>query len=67
MIANAQKSVVLIDSSKFSRAAFVRIAGWEAVDHVIVDDTLGAPTRRWIKRKVAGHTFVPIDHNKETP
>jgi len=66
MIANAGQSVLVVDSSKFSQTSFVRIAGWEAIDRVITDDGLGAPTRRWIREKVAGHTFVPFDP-KETP
>ena len=61
MIANAQQSILLSDRSKFTRKAFVRIAGWEAVDHVIVDDGLHARARRWIKNKVAGHTLVSAD------
>jgi DeoR/GlpR family transcriptional regulator of sugar metabolism len=52
MIGSATKVVLVADSGKFGRTAFVRFATWRTVDAAIVDDGLGAGPRRWLRRQV---------------
>ena len=65
MIASAERAVLLADSSKFGKNAFVRIAGWEAIGHVIVDDGLPSRTRTWLGQNVKALSLVSAT-NQET-
>jgi len=68
MIANAERTVLLADSGKFCGNAFVRIAGWEAVDQLIVDDGLAPDGRTWLAGCDVATTFAPISEEpKESP
>jgi len=59
MIANAQRTLLVADSSKFGRTAFVRFAAWDAVDGWVTDDELPADARRWAKKTVRNVVQVP--------
>jgi len=60
IIGSADRKILLADSSKFGTRAFVRIARWDALDHVIVDDGLPARPRRWLKKAVKKLTLAPV-------
>lgn len=47
IIASAHQTILVADSSKFGKTAFVRIAGWEAIYGMVMDDGLSMDTRRW--------------------
>ena len=47
MIAGAQASCLVADSSKFARRAFVQFAPWELIDHLVTDTGLGPEERAW--------------------
>ncbi len=49
MIAAAQKTIVLADSSKFGKRGFGRICGLEDVDHIITDSGISDHTRHALK------------------
>lgn len=50
IIASADNKVLLADSSKFGRTAFVRFAEWTDIDGAVVDDRLDAAHRRLMTR-----------------
>ena len=52
MIANAQRTILVADSSKFGRTAFVRFAAWDAMAGWVTDKALPADARRWAKKTV---------------
>jgi DeoR/GlpR family transcriptional regulator of sugar metabolism len=60
IMAGAERVVVVADSSKFGRHAFVRIAGWEAVDRLIVDRGLPPGVRARVGKSVASLTLAPV-------
>lgn len=60
MIASSEKVALLVDSGKFGRTAFVRIAGWEDIDMLFVDDGLDAEARKWMKKTVKNHTLAQV-------
>jgi len=60
IIANAQRTILVADSSKFGSIAFIRIAAWEAVDGWVTDDELPADARRWAKK-----TMRSLGQNQE--
>lgn len=49
MIATAQKTIVLADSSKFGKRGFGRICGMEDVDHIITDSGVSEHTLEALK------------------
>ncbi|MCE9613932.1 MAG: DeoR/GlpR family DNA-binding transcription regulator [Lentisphaerae bacterium] len=50
MIANAARTVLVADSSKFGKTAFTRFAGWRQIHQLVTDDGLPAVARRWIPK-----------------
>lgn len=60
MMAAAERVILVADSSKFNRRAFVRICGWKAIGQVIVDDDLPPEARQWLGGQVRDCTFAPI-------
>jgi DeoR/GlpR family transcriptional regulator of sugar metabolism len=60
IIGSADRRILLADSSKFGTPAFVRIARWDALDHVIVDDRLATRHRRWLKKAVKKLILAPV-------
>jgi DeoR/GlpR family transcriptional regulator of sugar metabolism len=60
IIGSADRRILLADSSKFGTPAFVRIAKWDALDHVVVDDQLAARHRRWVKKAVKDLILTPV-------
>jgi len=66
MIASAQHTILVADSSKFGNNAFVRIAGWEAIDHVIVDEGLPQQARTWVGKSIRNHTLVPFNNEEQS-
>lgn len=60
IIGSADRCVLVTDSGKFGTPAFVRIAGWDALDGAIVDDGLAATDRKWLDRAVADLIVVPL-------
>ncbi len=50
MIGCARRVVLVADSSKFGREAFVRYAAWENFQQVITDGGLTSRARKWLKK-----------------
>jgi DeoR/GlpR family transcriptional regulator of sugar metabolism len=65
MCENAERAILLADSSKFGAHATVRIAGWDLLDGLIVDADLPAQARGWARRRVKSCALVPVE--KEEP
>jgi DeoR family fructose operon transcriptional repressor len=66
MVRAAERAVVVADSSKFKRRAFVRFAGWDQIDTVITDDRLPSADRQWFKKVKTRAVIVPVGDGKET-
>jgi len=66
MIASARHTILVADSSKFGKNAFVRIAGWETIDHVIVDDGLPKQFLTWVGKSIINHTLVTFDIDEQS-
>ncbi len=66
MIASAQKVILLLDSSKFEKTNFVRIAGWGNVDMLFVDEHLNAKTVKWLKKTIKNYSLAPIATKEKT-
>ncbi|MEI8243037.1 MAG: DeoR/GlpR family DNA-binding transcription regulator [bacterium] len=62
MIANAQRTILVADSSKFGRTAFVRITAWDAVDGWVTDNELPADARRWANKAVRSLVQVSAEN-----
>jgi DeoR/GlpR family transcriptional regulator of sugar metabolism len=60
VMATAERTVLVADSSKFQRKAFVRFADWKRIDTVITDDRLSTEWRRWLKKAVGNIVFAPV-------
>jgi len=60
MIASAQRTILVADSSKFGNTAFVCIAAWHAIDGLLTDDRLSADARRWGERSLRNLTLAPV-------
>jgi DeoR/GlpR family transcriptional regulator of sugar metabolism len=58
IIDSAQRAILLADSGKFDHPAFVRIANWDALDGMVVDEDLGDANRRWLGKVVANLVFA---------
>jgi len=58
MMAAAQKNVLLADSGKFGKSAFVRFAGWDQVDELICDSRLPAAQKGRLEKTVKHCTWV---------
>lgn len=58
MIAAAQKTIVLADSSKFGRRGFGRICGLEDIDHIITDSGVSKHALDALKSAGIGVTIV---------
>jgi DeoR family transcriptional regulator, fructose operon transcriptional repressor len=58
MIASAAKTVLVADSSKFTKTSFVRFAEWKQVDMVITDKAIEATHKRRLKKAVSEVVFV---------
>ena len=56
-----------IGIAKSGSTVFLRIAGWEALDRVIVDDGLSAQSRKWLGNSVANLTLVPAGDKGKQP
>jgi DeoR/GlpR family transcriptional regulator of sugar metabolism len=59
MIANARRTILVADSSKFGKTAFVRFTGWEKIDCLLVDDGLDKSTQQWVGKAVKDVTLAP--------
>mgnify|MGYP006302055313 FL=1 len=60
MMAGAETSVLVVDSSKFGQHAFVRFAGWDDIDHVVTDDGLTPEHRAWLESAGPGLTYARV-------
>jgi len=58
MIAAAQKTIILTDSSKFGKRGFGRICGLEEVDHIITDNGVSEHTLQQLKEMGIEVTIV---------
>ncbi len=58
MLATAGKTVLVADSEKFGKSAFVRFAQWTDVDELITDSRLGADHLKWVKDAVDTYTLA---------
>ena len=52
MAAGAQRTVLAADHSKFEKTAFVCFAPWTKFTHVVTDDQVPPPVRRWLNKAV---------------
>jgi len=50
MIACAEETVLVADSEKFARRAFVHFADWAEITHLVTDGGLGKDDRRWLAK-----------------
>ncbi|MBN2302385.1 MAG: DeoR/GlpR transcriptional regulator [Lentisphaerae bacterium] len=48
MIENSDKAVLVVDSSKFARTAFVQCASLNEIDTIITDDECSPEVREWV-------------------
>jgi len=60
MIAGSERTLLVLDSSKFARSAFVRFAGWGEVDRVVTDSGIGKGDLRWLRRSVSDVRCVKV-------
>ncbi|MEI6082716.1 MAG: DeoR/GlpR family DNA-binding transcription regulator [Verrucomicrobiota bacterium] len=67
MIAAAGRTILVADSTKFQRRAFVRFAGWEQVDTLITDPRLPSADRRWLSKAIQQVVLAPVLAGEETP
>ena len=58
MIAQAGQAVLVADSGKFGRTAFVRYAAFQDVDVVVTDRTCPARVRTWLRKKAGNALFA---------
>ncbi len=66
MLENAERAVVVADSTKLMQTAFVRYATLEEVGHVITDDGCSRKVRQWLERAVDKLTLVSTDRTDRT-
>ena len=60
MIANASRTLLVADSSKFGKTSFARFAGWNQIEGIITDSGMAAASRRWLGRITKSATFAPV-------
>jgi DeoR/GlpR family transcriptional regulator of sugar metabolism len=48
MIASAEETILVADSDKFTRRAFVHFACWLEITHLVTDNSVGEDARRWL-------------------
>jgi DeoR/GlpR family transcriptional regulator of sugar metabolism len=58
-IAHAERSIVALDSSKFTQHSFVRIAGWEQIHGVVTDARLPREAHEWLAKAVREVHLAP--------
>ncbi|MGM5469566.1 DeoR/GlpR family DNA-binding transcription regulator [Flavobacteriaceae bacterium LMO-SS05] len=58
MLASAQKTIVLADSSKFGKKSFARICGLEQIDEIITDRGISAANQKKLEGKGIKVTIV---------
>lgn len=58
MVAAAEKVILLVDSSKFSRLALVRICGWDKIAQIITDQNLPSDIARHLEETGVEVTIV---------
>lgn len=60
MIAVARESWLVVDSSKFTRRAFVQFADWGQIAHLVTDTALSDEDRQWVSERTgAVHLVEP--------
>lgn len=57
MIAGADEAILVADSSKFGRSAFVRFAGWDKIAWVVTDDRIAPDARAWLQKAAGSVEF----------
>ena len=67
MIASAQKTIVLADSSKFGKRGFSKIADMEEVDHIITDSGINPSTAAQIEDMGIKLTIVDVPQSASFP
>jgi DeoR/GlpR family transcriptional regulator of sugar metabolism len=60
MLANAARTLLVADSSKFGKTAFARIANWSDIDLLVTDAGLPRAVRRWVG-KIVTYSAVGAD------
>ncbi|HOS43352.1 MAG TPA: hypothetical protein PK794_06650, partial [Armatimonadota bacterium] len=50
MIASAEETVLVADSDKFAKRAFVHFADWAEITHLVTDSGLGKDDQRWLAK-----------------
>lgn len=60
MIACAEESWLVVDSSKFTRRSFVKFADWPAITHLVTDAGLSAEDRAWVATDEFAWHIVPV-------
>lgn len=66
MLDSAERTTVLVDSSKFSTRAFYRIAGLERIHEVITDIGLGDEERDRFSARSVSLTLAPLEAEADT-
>lgn len=60
IIASAKRVVLVADSSKFGQTSFVHFAGWDAIDTLIVDDSLPGESKRYLREAGTKLSIVSV-------
>ena len=61
MIAHADKSILVADSSKFSARAHTRIADWLQFDALITDSLIDDASKGWLKAQEVNAIIAPVE------
>jgi DeoR/GlpR family transcriptional regulator of sugar metabolism len=61
MLSRAERTILVADSSKFGKTAFVRFAGWPEIDVLLTDDGLDAKARKWVEKNAPKHILAPVN------
>lgn len=57
MIEKSERTMLIVDSSKFNRTSFIKFSSWQQIDILVTDDGLKKSDRKWIE-KVVGEVHV---------
>ena len=56
----AERTLLVVDSVKFTRISFVRFAPWSRIHAVVTEDQAPPEARRWLEEQVAEVHYVSI-------
>ena len=64
MVQNTEKTILAVDSSKFSKTAFARCLPLSEVDVIVTDDACPEEVRTWLLKTGAEVIFATVKKNK---